>query len=124
MESFCPSPTCRYWLAPIGKSLGIKSTKAKPPVPNKSLEDAYNKSSKLNHKTVSVNTTGTRVKAMVELDCNWRFLEQFLRNVFLFLSPSSLIFRRAKPLFQRSAGVDKVFYEFTVSLVQKLPSAS
>lgn len=44
---------CRYWLAPIGKSLGIKSTKAKPPVPNKSLEDAYTKSAKLNHKTVS-----------------------------------------------------------------------
>lgn len=43
----------RYWLSPIGKSLGIKSTKAKPPVPNKSLEDAYTKSSKLNHKTVS-----------------------------------------------------------------------
>lgn len=43
----------RYWLAPIGKSLGIKSTKAKPPIPNQLLEDAYNKSQKLNHKTVS-----------------------------------------------------------------------
>lgn len=44
---------CRYWLAPIGKSLGIKSARAKPPVPNKSLEDVYAKSTKLSHKTVS-----------------------------------------------------------------------
>ena len=43
----------RFWLTPIGKSLGIKSTKAKPPVPNSILEDAYNKSAKLGHKTVS-----------------------------------------------------------------------
>lgn len=62
----------RYWLGPIGKSLGIKSTKAKPPVPNKSLEDAYNKSSKLNHKTVSKLDIMLDVKASV---CyNWHFL--------------------------------------------------
>lgn len=42
----------RCWISPIGKSIGIKSTKAKPPVPNKTLESAYNSSPKLVHKTV------------------------------------------------------------------------
>lgn len=43
----------RYWIMPVGRSLGIKSTKTKPPVPNKTLETTYSKISKLNHKTVS-----------------------------------------------------------------------
>lgn len=43
----------RYWLAPIGKSLGIKSSTAKPPLPNKILEDSYNRNSRIHHKTVS-----------------------------------------------------------------------
>lgn len=44
----------RYWIMPVGRSLGIKSTKTKPPVPNKTLEITYSKISKLNHKTVSL----------------------------------------------------------------------
>lgn len=38
---------------PLGRSLGIKSTKTKPPVSNKELEVTYAKNSKLNHKLVS-----------------------------------------------------------------------
>lgn len=38
---------------PLGRSLGIKSTKTKPPVPNKELEITYAKNAKLNHKLVS-----------------------------------------------------------------------
>lgn len=40
---------------PLGRSLGIKSTKAKPPTPNKELEVAYTKNARLNHKIVSVH---------------------------------------------------------------------
>lgn len=43
----------RYWIMPVGRSLGIKSTKTKPPVPNKELGIAYAKNAKLNHKLVS-----------------------------------------------------------------------
>lgn len=43
----------KYLLGPIGKSLGIKSTKLKPPVPNKSLEEAYKNSPKLNLEMIS-----------------------------------------------------------------------
>lgn len=42
----------RYWLSPIGKSLGIKSSRPKKASPNPLLENAYNKSSRLTHKTV------------------------------------------------------------------------
>lgn len=38
---------------PLGRSLGIKSTKTKPPVSNKELEVTYAKNAKLNHKLVS-----------------------------------------------------------------------
>lgn len=38
---------------PLGRSLGIKSTKTKPPVSNKELEVTYAKNTKLNHKLVS-----------------------------------------------------------------------
>nr|AEZ67829.1 AGAP001761-PA [Anopheles stephensi] len=41
----------RYWIAPIGKAIGIKSTGPKPPRPNKILEAAYNVNSRLSHKT-------------------------------------------------------------------------
>ena len=40
---------------PLGRSLGIRATKAKAPVPNKELELAYTKNAKLNHKLVSEN---------------------------------------------------------------------
>ena len=39
---------------PLGRSLGIKSTKTKPPVSNKELEVTYAKNAKLNHKLVSL----------------------------------------------------------------------
>ena len=52
MTSSCS--TFSYWIMPIGRSLGIKSTKAKAPIPNKTLEITYSKMSKLNHKTVSL----------------------------------------------------------------------
>lgn len=86
----------RYWLAPIGKSLGIKSAKAKPPVPNKSLEDVYTKSSKLNHKTVSVLSCppSTYVRSIIGTsfnDFSFQYCAIFLRLVFaLRLRHSSL----------------------------------
>lgn len=39
---------------PLGRSLGIKSTKTKPPIANKELEVAYAKNAKLSHKLVSI----------------------------------------------------------------------
>ena len=45
---------CRYWIAPVGKALGIKSTGPKPPKPNKVLEAAYNVNARLSHKTVRI----------------------------------------------------------------------
>lgn len=51
---------------PVGRSLGIKSTKTKAPVPNKTLELAYANNSKLHHKNVrlfisiSLSNTFTR----------------------------------------------------------------
>ncbi|XP_052865991.1 ceramide synthase 5 [Anopheles cruzii] len=41
----------RFWIAPIGKAIGIKSTGPKPPKANKTLEAAYNSNNRLNHKT-------------------------------------------------------------------------
>lgn len=43
----------RYWIAPIGKSIGIKSTRSKRAAPNQILEAAYNENNRLRHKTVS-----------------------------------------------------------------------
>lgn len=43
-----------YWLAPIGRSLGIKSTRPKKASAQPALEAAYHVQSRLNHKTVSV----------------------------------------------------------------------
>lgn len=62
----------RCWLSPVGKSLGIKSTKAKPPVPNKTLENAYNSSPKLNHKTL--------VSLSKQLDMSERQIERWWRR--------------------------------------------
>ncbi len=45
----------RYWIAPIGKSIGIKSTRSKRAAPNETLEAAYNANNRLRHKTVSVS---------------------------------------------------------------------
>lgn len=42
----------RFWIAPIGKSLGIRSSRPKKASPNPILEEAYEKSSRLGHKTV------------------------------------------------------------------------
>uniref|UniRef100_U5EU05 Putative schlank n=1 Tax=Corethrella appendiculata TaxID=1370023 RepID=U5EU05_9DIPT len=42
----------KYWITPIGKSIGIKSTCPKPPIPNKILETSYNECSRLTHKTI------------------------------------------------------------------------
>lgn len=42
----------KYWIAPIGRSLGIKSQRTKRATPNPILEAAYNQSSKLHHKAV------------------------------------------------------------------------
>lgn len=39
-----------YWLAPVGKSIGIKSTRPKKASPNPLLENAYTKNSRLKHK--------------------------------------------------------------------------
>ena len=44
----------RYWFAPIGKSLGIKSARPKKAAENVLLETAYNQSSRLNHKKVNI----------------------------------------------------------------------
>ncbi|KAJ6635435.1 Ceramide synthase 2 [Pseudolycoriella hygida] len=41
-----------YCLLPIGKCLGVKSSKSKPPNPNQTLEKAYNKNQRLNKKTI------------------------------------------------------------------------
>lgn len=43
----------RFILSPFGKSLGIKSTRTKRATPNPILEAAYNKCSRIHHKTVS-----------------------------------------------------------------------
>lgn len=43
----------RYWFAPVGRSLGIKSSRPKPPPLNSVLDTAYNQSTRLSHKTVS-----------------------------------------------------------------------
>jgi ceramide synthetase len=61
-----------YWIMPIGRSLGIKSTKAKAPIPNKTLEITYSKMSKLNHKTI-VNLTK-------QLDLTERQIERWWRR--------------------------------------------
>jgi len=41
-----------YWFSPVGKSLGIKSSRPKPAAENAVLDAAYNQSSRLNHKAV------------------------------------------------------------------------
>ncbi|XP_055374984.1 ceramide synthase 6-like [Condylostylus longicornis] len=43
----------KYWVAPIGKSLGIKSTRPKKATPNETLEKAYQKRNRLTHKMVA-----------------------------------------------------------------------
>ncbi|XP_055842170.1 ceramide synthase 6 [Episyrphus balteatus] len=42
----------RFWIAPIGKSIGIRSSRPKKASPNPVLQEAYEKSSRLGHKTV------------------------------------------------------------------------
>uniref|UniRef100_A0A336MAZ5 CSON008488 protein n=2 Tax=Culicoides sonorensis TaxID=179676 RepID=A0A336MAZ5_CULSO len=42
----------KYWFAPVGRSLGIKSVRPKPVPLNPVLDQAYSQSSRLNHKTV------------------------------------------------------------------------
>ncbi|KAJ6635431.1 Ceramide synthase 5 [Pseudolycoriella hygida] len=41
-----------YWISPIGKSIGIKSTRSKRAAPNPILEAAYNQNNRLRHKAV------------------------------------------------------------------------
>lgn len=43
----------KYWVAPIGKSLGIKSTRPKKASTNETLEKAYQNNSRLTHKMVT-----------------------------------------------------------------------
>jgi hypothetical protein len=44
----------RFWFVPLGKYLGVKSTKASPPPFNATLEKAYKKKSKLDNETVKI----------------------------------------------------------------------
>lgn len=62
----------RYWIGPIGKAIGIKSTGPKPPIPNKELESAYNANSRLNHKTL--------VKLTKQTDLSERQIERWWRR--------------------------------------------
>lgn len=62
----------RYWIAPIGKAIGIKSTGPKPPKPNKVLEAAYNVNSRLSHKTTT--------RLMKQVDLTERQIEYWWRR--------------------------------------------
>lgn len=42
----------KYWISPIGKSIGIKSTRSKRAKTNPTLEKAYNECNRIRHKTV------------------------------------------------------------------------
>ncbi|XP_063697318.1 ceramide synthase 6 [Culicoides brevitarsis] len=42
----------KYWFAPVGRSLGIRSTRPKPPPLCAPLDAAYNQCTRLSHKTV------------------------------------------------------------------------
>lgn len=43
----------RLLVAPIGKYLGVRSTKPKLPIPNKALEEAYSKPAEMDHEMIS-----------------------------------------------------------------------
>lgn len=62
----------RFWIAPVGKAIGIKSTGPKPPKPNAVLEAAYNVNSRLNHKTI--------VRMMKQVDMTERQIEYWWRR--------------------------------------------
>ncbi|KAG5682487.1 hypothetical protein PVAND_011838 [Polypedilum vanderplanki] len=62
----------RYWITPIGRSLGIKATKAKAPLSNTVLEATYSKHSKLNHKII--------VPLTKQLDLSERQIERWWRR--------------------------------------------
>lgn len=62
----------RFWIAPVGKAIGIKSTGPKPPKPNAVLEAAYNVNSRLNHKTI--------VRMIKQVDMTERQIEYWWRR--------------------------------------------
>lgn len=61
----------RYWIAPIGKAIGIKSTGPKPPIPNKLLETTYSANSRLNHKMIVKLTKQTELSER-QIERWWR----------------------------------------------------
>lgn len=73
----------RFWLAPIGKSLGIRSSRPKKAATNPILEAAYTKKSRLNHKTLVALTK--------QVDLTERQIERWWRLRRAQDKPSTLI---------------------------------
>ncbi|XP_059622699.1 ceramide synthase 6 [Phlebotomus argentipes] len=73
----------RYWLAPVGKSLGIKSSRPKRATPVPELEEAYAQCSRLRHKAV--------VTLAKRLDMTERQIERWWRHRRAQDKPSTLV---------------------------------
>uniref|UniRef100_A0A6B2EE38 Protein transporter n=1 Tax=Phlebotomus kandelakii TaxID=1109342 RepID=A0A6B2EE38_9DIPT len=73
----------RFWLAPVGKSLGIKSSRPKRAANVPDLEEAYAQSSRLRHKTV--------VAMSKKLDMSERQIERWWRHRRAQDKPSTLV---------------------------------
>ncbi|XP_055706310.1 ceramide synthase 6 [Phlebotomus papatasi] len=73
----------RFWLAPIGKSLGIKSSRPKRAANIPDLEEAYSQCSRIKHKTV--------VTLSKKLDMSERQIERWWRHRRAQDKPSTLV---------------------------------
>ncbi|GAB0093945.1 ceramide synthase 5 [Sergentomyia squamirostris] len=73
----------RYWLAPVGKSLGIKSSRPKRAANIPSLEEAYEQCSRIRHKNVMVLSK--------KLDMSERQIERWWRHRRAQDKPSTLV---------------------------------
>lgn len=86
----------RYILSPFGRTLGIKSTRSKRATPNPILEAAYNKCSRIHHKTVSnifvVTTCTTAQKTIIAVLFKTKNEYNSIVNVNSFKQMQSLYF--------------------------------
>lgn len=90
----------RYILSPFGKSLGIKSTRSKRAAPNPILEAAYNKCSRIHHKTVSCKKRpGCMYKYRIIFICSafyyismWHFFSQVLVIIIIWKTNKNIVF--------------------------------
>ncbi|XP_055693041.1 ceramide synthase 5 [Lutzomyia longipalpis] len=73
----------RFWLAPVGKSLGIKSSRPKRAANIPDLEEAYSQSCRIKHKTV--------VTLSKKLDMTERQIERWWRHRRAQDKPSTLV---------------------------------